>query len=114
MIEPEIPQGVSARKLIVETARHNVLTAYSGSDGLSLFRRFPNVDAVVVHSEVQNPGCEEIVPAVRAVRPEIKIAVLSPRGDTCESGGAAFILDSYKPQEILEFLDKELGASTSI
>jgi hypothetical protein len=29
MIEVEQPEGVSSRKLILETARHNVITAYT-------------------------------------------------------------------------------------
>jgi response regulator RpfG family c-di-GMP phosphodiesterase len=112
MIEPEIPQGVSARKLIVETAKHNVITAYNGSDGLSLFRRFPNVDAVLVHSEVRNPACAEVLAAIRSMQPQVKVAILSPRGETCE--GTDHVLDSYKPQQILAFLEDELGASSSI
>jgi len=29
MMEEEQPEGLSARKLVVETAKHNVLTAYT-------------------------------------------------------------------------------------
>lgn len=31
MIEPEMPESVSARKLVLETAKHNVITAYGGN-----------------------------------------------------------------------------------
>ena len=39
MIEVEQPEGISARKLILEAARHNVLTAYSGRVGIELLRQ---------------------------------------------------------------------------
>ena len=50
MIEEEQPEGLSARKLVVETVKHNVLTAYNAKEGFDLLKRFPNVDAILVHS----------------------------------------------------------------
>ena len=61
MIEVEQPEGVSSRKLILETARHNVITAYGGSVGIELLRRFPNVDTAVVHTELPDSSFKEIV-----------------------------------------------------
>jgi hypothetical protein len=61
MIDVEQPEGVSSRKLILETARHNVITVYGGGVGLELLRRFPNVDAAVVHTEVADPSFKKIV-----------------------------------------------------
>ena len=52
MIEMEQPEGLSSRKLIIETAKHNVLTAYNAEVGLDLLRRFPNVDLALVHSSL--------------------------------------------------------------
>jgi hypothetical protein len=34
MIEVEQPEGVSTRKLVLETARHNVITAYTTDTGI--------------------------------------------------------------------------------
>ena len=47
MIEEEQPEGLSARKLVVETAKHNVLTAYNAKEGIDLLRCFPNIDVVL-------------------------------------------------------------------
>jgi response regulator RpfG family c-di-GMP phosphodiesterase len=69
MIEVEQPEGVSARKLVLETAKHNVITAYSGKSGLQLFHRFPNVDAVVIHSRMGDLSCSEIARSVKTVDP---------------------------------------------
>ncbi len=53
MVEVEQPEGISSRKLILETARHNVLTAYSGEGAVNLLERFPNVDLAIVHTELE-------------------------------------------------------------
>jgi hypothetical protein len=50
MIEVEQPEGLSTRKLVLETARHNVITAYTAEGGMELLHRFPNVDVIVVHT----------------------------------------------------------------
>jgi hypothetical protein len=54
-----------------ETARHNVITAYSGSVGLELFRRFPNVDTAVVHTELADSSFKEIVRELKKIRPDL-------------------------------------------
>ena len=61
MIEVEQPEGISARKLLLETARHNVITAYGGNVGLALLRRFPNVDVAVVHTELADYSFDQTV-----------------------------------------------------
>ena len=63
MIEEEQPEGLSARKLVVETVKHNVLTAYNAEDGIDLLKRFPNVDAVLVHA---GSALQEADPARRS------------------------------------------------
>jgi hypothetical protein len=61
MVEVEQPEGISARKLILETARHNVITAYTGKGALELLRRFPNVDVAVVHTEQEDTSFEKTI-----------------------------------------------------
>ena len=61
MVEVEQPEGISSRKLILETARHNVLTAYSGDGAVNLLQRFPNVDLAIIHTELQGKEFESTV-----------------------------------------------------
>jgi hypothetical protein len=58
IVEPEPAEALSTRKLVVETGKFNVITAYSGEEALASLERFPGVDGVVVHS-----GMEDILPA---------------------------------------------------
>ena len=107
MIEAEQPEGLSARKLVVETAKHNVLTAYSMDDGLDLLRRFPKVDAIFIHSALlaNNP---HILSAVKEQAPGVPAILASPFGNM-RSTLADFIVDSHHPQQLLELLTSQIS-----
>jgi ActR/RegA family two-component response regulator len=113
MVEVEQPEGISARKLILETARHNVITAYCEEDAVELLRRFPDVDLAVVHTELEDSAFESTVRRLKEVRPDLYMIAISPVG----AGGAAAavdaVLSSHDPQELLEVLAKRFHAATS-
>ena len=48
VIDREFPGSISTRKLVIETAKFNVLTAYSGQEALEVFTSFPAVSGVVL------------------------------------------------------------------
>ena len=112
MVEVEQPEGLSARKLILETARHNVITAYSEGDAVKLLRRFPNVDLAVIHTELEDDAFKSTVRRVKEIRPDLYIVAISPMG-TGQEEGVDCVLSSYDPQELLEFLAKRFEAATS-
>lgn len=111
MIEVEQPEGLSARKLVLETSHHNVITAYSGESGIRLFKRFPNVDVVVVHTHVANPPFGQVVREIRQIDPRMPIIGLSPAGDG-DWEGVDYVIPSHEPQAILEVLANHFRAST--
>jgi CheY-like chemotaxis protein len=112
MIEIEQPEGLSARKLVLETAKHNVITAYNGKMGIQLLKRFPDVDAVVVHVDVQDIPFQEVVRQVREIRPDVPIIALSPIGSMALEG-VNYVIPSHEPQAILKVLADHFNASTS-
>ncbi len=108
MIEEEQPEGLSARKLVVETVKHNVLTAYTAKDGIDLLRRFPAVDAVLVHA-AQIEKSPNLLAEVKALAPRVPIVLASP---FAQHGApeANFVVDSHKPQALLKLLGEDLQA----
>lgn len=112
MIEIEQPEGLSARKLVLETSKHNVLTTYNGRAGVAMFRRFPDVDAVVVHVDVSDQPFASVVRQIREIRPDVPIIALSPVGEIVLPG-VDYVIPSHEPQAILKVLAKHFGASTS-
>jgi DNA-binding response OmpR family regulator len=108
MIEPEQPEALSARKLVVETAKHNVITAYDAESGLDLLRRFPNVDAVFVHLHLleKNP---ELMREIRRLAPGPPLILASPLGLDSRPE-ADFVVDSHRPDALVQLLSEELQA----
>ncbi|WP_348262338.1 hypothetical protein P8935_21390 [Telmatobacter sp. DSM 110680] len=106
MIEEEQPEGLSSRKLVVETVKHNVLTAYNASDGMDLLKRFPNVDAVLVHARQLHkwPG---LLADVREFCPGKPIVLASPFAEESRPE-VDFVVDSHKPQALLKLLGEDL------
>ena len=106
MIEAEQPEGLSARKLVVETAKHNVITAYSTESGMDLLRRFPKVDAIFVHGNcVANDP--DILSVIREHEPDIPIILGTPFAQM-RSPLAHYVIDSHNPHEILRLLHGEI------
>lgn len=99
MMEEEQPEGLSARKLVVETAKHNVLTAYNLPNGLDLLHRFPNVDAILVHAQLlhQKP---DLLKEVRQVCPGKPIIFATPfAGD--HRPEVDYVVDSHRPHDLI-------------
>jgi response regulator RpfG family c-di-GMP phosphodiesterase len=111
MIEVEQPEGLSARKLVLETAKHNVLTAYNGLQGIELLRRFPNVDATVVHRELRDMPVKQVIAQIKELNPKMPIVLLSPFKEAAPEG-ADYVISSHEPQLILMLFESVFGAST--
>ncbi len=101
MIEHEQPEGLSSRKLVVETAKHNVLTAYTPAGGLELLHRFPAVDLILVHSTVLDH--HPLIPEFRRLAPTAPVIVASPNpAQTFHE--ADFVISSHDPQALIDLL----------
>ncbi len=107
MAEPEPEQALSARKLVLETAKFNVITAHSVREALELCHKFGSVDALIVHGNL--PGeCAKVVAEFKrgdGGRPAI---LLSPsHSSSCD--GVDHRVSSHDPQELLELLRSLFG-----
>jgi CheY-like chemotaxis protein len=112
MIEVEQPEGLSTRKLVLETARHNVITAYTAAGGVKLLRRFPNLDVAVIHTEMDDCPFGEAVRALKQIRSDLPVIGISPFADTDESG-AEYMISSHDPHALLQLLADRFEASVS-
>jgi two-component SAPR family response regulator len=112
MVEVEQPEGISARKLLLETARHNVITAYSQEGALDLLRRFPNVDLAVLHTELEDAAFEKTVRQIKMMRPDLAIVGISPVPDRRVTG-VDYMVSSYDPQLLLQLLSERFEAAKS-
>lgn len=106
MMEEEQPEGLSARKLVAETARHNVLTAYTADSGMALLRRFPKVDAVLVHHSILE-NRPRLIDQIKEVAPDVPILLTTPLKYSMDPR-VDYVLDSHNPMDLIEVLNGPL------
>ena len=86
IVEAEPAQGLSTRKLLIESAKHNVITAYSAKEGQEMFERFPRVDGVVIDGELN--GGDKLAKQVKAAKSQNpRYRIVSAHGFICTLGG---------------------------
>jgi CheY-like chemotaxis protein len=103
VIDNQYPGSISARKLVIETAQLNVITAYSAQEAIGLLSRFPAVDGIVLDTEVQGIPCQQLIERLRQIRGDVPIITVSPTGhDRCD--GEEYHVSSYDPQALLDQL----------
>jgi DNA-binding NtrC family response regulator len=103
VIDREYPGSISTRKLVIETAKFNVITAYSGSESLDTLRMFPAISGVVLDGDLRDIPCEVVAKSLKEIKPGIPIVVITgPHEDTCPS--ADHHLESFDPKQLLAIL----------
>jgi len=112
IVEAEPAEGLSTHKLLIETAKHNVLTAYSAGEGLHMLERFPNVDAIVFDSALRDKTCEQFSNEVHKKNPNYKIIGLKHRDRPRESHKCGYKqIFGDDPAGLLKLLEEEFGGA---
>lgn len=107
LVEAEQPEGLSARKMIVESLHHRVVMAHNGTQALSLLERV-HPDVVLVHSHIEGQSCEEIIAAIHQRYPHLKVVALAPGASS--QCGPVLTLNSMEPQELVRFFQSTAGS----
>ena len=103
VVDKEHSASISTRKLVIETAKFNVLTAYSLQEALDTHSLFPNVCGVVLDSALGELECSGAIRELKSRAPNLPIVVVrAPVGQSCE--GADHYLESFEPHRLLELL----------
>lgn len=104
VVDRETSTGISTRKLILETAKFNVITAYSSQEAIQTLRKYPALDGVVTDSGMVDMPCDKLLAELQAINPHMpRIVVDTPSGTSCEN--ATHILDTFDPARLLALLE---------
>lgn len=103
VIDHEFPDSISTRKLVLETAKYNVITAYSGREAVETLKLYPNVSGIVMNEAVTGMDCASLVKELRAVREDVLLIVTSSRGIT-DCVVADHQLQNFDPASLLQLL----------
>jgi DNA-binding NtrC family response regulator len=105
IVDREHSTSISTRKLVIETAKFNVITAYSAREALETFAIFPAVSGVVLDSSVKDMTCGDVVAKLKSAAPGLPVIIVrGPGGQSCE--GADHYLDSFEPALLLGMLSR--------
>lgn len=105
VVDNDYPGSISTRKLVLESAKLNVLTAYTAEEAVKTLQRFPNVDGIVLDTQLRGGSCAEVIDQLRSTNAEMPIITVSPSGhDPC--GGEQYHVSTFDPKQLLEAVKK--------
>jgi DNA-binding NtrC family response regulator len=105
VVDQEHSGSISTRKLVIETAKLNVITAYSGVEALETLTKFPKVDAVVLDAGVRDVPCTTLVNQIKQHQPGMPVILAGTLGhDYCP--GADHYLETFDPNRLLKLLQE--------
>ncbi len=110
IIDNEFAGSISTRKLVIETAKYNVITAYSYAEAILTLERFPRVHATVLTAD-RAGHADAFLQHVRKAYPEIKRVVT---GETLSSDLADRHVESYSPERLLQTLRELFPQSSTV
>ena len=105
--EPEPSQALSVRKLVLETAKYNVLTAHSSREALDLFQLFPNISMAVLVGD-DGIDCDAIAKHIKGSTDKIPVVFLTARiGGKCNYADHSML--TGEPETLLSLVRSLLG-----
>jgi response regulator RpfG family c-di-GMP phosphodiesterase len=113
VIDREHSGSISTRKLVIETAKFNVITAYSGAEAIQTLKRLPAMDGVVIDAGITDLPCSEVVKQLKAIQSNVITIVVGTLGnDPC--AGADHYLETFNPAKLLSLLQKLQPENTAM
>jgi DNA-binding response OmpR family regulator len=113
VVDREFSGSISTRKLVIETAKFNVITAYSGHEARETLERFPRVDGVVLDAGLCDGSCVDLVKELKRIQPKlVVITVSAPGADPVPN--ADYQLESFDPRRLLALLEKLKPYETAV
>jgi len=103
IIDKEYSGSISTRKLVIETAKFNVITAYSGAEAIETLAVFPAVHGIVLDAGITDIPAVELCKTLKEMGPGIPI-VLIGRPANVSAPQADHYVDSFDPTAVLALL----------
>jgi DNA-binding NtrC family response regulator len=103
VVDREFAGSISSRKLVIETAKFNVITAYSIAEAEATVERYPRLDGIVV-SAGNDDAVIEFLKRIRAAHPKIKLVLTGHA--VHDNAPCDAHVESYAPDRLLSALRK--------
>ncbi|HEY0759396.1 MAG TPA: response regulator [Acidisarcina sp.] len=112
VVDREFPGTISTRKLVIETAKINVITAYSGAEAIETLQRFPAVNGIVMDAGVSDIHLDDLIRQLKKLDKSLPIVVIETPGFQ-SSGEADHHLEFFDPIRLLTLLRKLVPEQTA-
>ena len=112
VIDREYSGSISTRKLVIETAKFNVLTTYSALEAIDTLTAFPRLNGIVLDAGIRDMTCCDLVAKLKAIEPTLPVIVISAPG-THECPQADHLLESFEPAKLLSLLQRLVPQETA-
>ena len=112
VIDREYSGSISTRKLVIETAKFNVITAYSASEAIDTFKVFRRLNGIVLDAGVQDIPCCDLIARLKEIDATLPVIVISAPGQH-ECPEADHILPSFQPSRLLGLLQSLVPEETA-
>jgi CheY-like chemotaxis protein len=112
VIDREYSGSISTRKLVIETAKFNVITSYSAAEAVDTLLAFPNLNGIVLDAGIRDMKCCDLVARLKEIAPPLPVVVISAPG-THECPQADHLLESFEPSKLLALLQALVPAQTA-
>jgi DNA-binding NtrC family response regulator len=112
VIDREYSGSISTRKLVIETAKFNVITAYSATEALDTLTVFPATTGVVLDAGITDMKCCDLVAKIKEQDAKRPVIVISAPG-THECPQADHQLESFEPARLLVLLQSLVPDATA-
>lgn len=106
VVDPPDPETLSTRKLVLESAKFNVLTGDSMNEAYEILEACPVAAAIFHKLALGGSNPSDIITKLKKKVPDTPVIVLSP----CPDGitGTAGVLSSHDPLELVRYLQTML------
>ncbi len=112
VIDREYSGSISTRKLVIETAKFNVVTAYSAAEAVDTLSTFPKINGVVLDAGIRDMTCCDLVAKIKEADAKLPVVVISSPG-THECPQADHMLESFEPARLLALLQSIVPTETA-
>ncbi|WP_419804896.1 response regulator [Terriglobus sp.] len=111
VIDSEHASSISTRKLVLETAKYNVMTAYSCEEADVLLQKFSKVSAVVINGITLDGRAVPLLQTLRDL-PEVKLVVVGDGFTPEDTRQPDVMVKSFAPPKLLKALQRLFPAET--
>ena len=112
VIDREYSGSISTRKLVIETAKFNVITAYSALEAFATLQAYPRLSGVVLDAGIRDMDCCDLIAKIKNVDSKLPVIVISAPG-THDCPQADHLLESFEPAKLLILLQSLAPEATA-